>query len=278
MKRDNVYKFMLNAIFILLSFLCVAPLTLMLLDSFKLGSELAANSWGLPVRPTMDNYVRLLNYNAGTMIKSYMNGVFISTSYTLLTIMVSSLAAYSFSKYTFKGKKTLFFLLLSTMMVPTEIALPPLYIMFSKMHWLNTFQVQIIPGIASVFVMFMLKQYIDGLPTSLIESARIDGAGHLMVFSRIMLPLASPAIGAMTILTFLGKWNDYLWPIIMLTKPKYMPIMVLLPTLSDRNNIFTVPWELVLTGCTIVTLPLIGVFLVFQDKFMSSVTMGAVKE
>ena len=250
----------------------------MLLDSFKLGSELAANSWGLPVRPTMDNYVRLLNYNAGTMIKSYMNGVFISTSYTLLTIMVSSLAAYSFSKYTFKGKKTLFFLLLSTMMVPTEIALPPLYIMFSKMHWLNTFQVQIIPGIASVFVMFMLKQYIDGLPTSLIESARIDGAGHLMVFSRIMLPLASPAIGAMTILTFLGKWNDYLWPIIMLTKPKYMPIMVLLPTLSDRNNIFTVPWELVLTGCTIVTLPLIGVFLVFQDKFMSSVTMGAVKE
>lgn len=124
----------------------------------------------------------------------------------------------------------------------------------------------------------MLKQYIESLPDSLLEAARIDGAGHLYVFRKIVLPLAKPAIGALTVLTFLGKWNDYLWPHTLLTKVEVMPIMVVLPTLNTSTSTYSIPWELVLSGCTVITLPLIIVFLIFQDQFMSSVTIGAVKE
>jgi ABC-type glycerol-3-phosphate transport system permease component len=259
-------------------FFSVYPLFLMLINSFKTGSELAANSYGLPKNFISANYIRLVSYNSGVIVRSYFNGLFVAVSFTALTILVSSLAAFTFSKYRFKGRNLIFTLLLATMMIPTEITIPPLYILFSKIKWLNSYQVQIFPGIANVFCMFMLKQYMDGLPTSLLESARLDGAGHLTVFLKIMLPISAPAVGAMTILTFLSKWNDYLWPQTMLINQKVMPIMVILPTLSVDPSVWAVPWEILMAGCTIVIIPLITVFFIFQKHFMSSVVIGAVKE
>ena len=164
------------------------------------------------------------------------------------------------------------------MMIPVEITIPAIYLMFSKVHMLNTYSVQIFPGIANVFCLFMLKQYMDSLPDSLLEAARLDGAGDISIYQKVVLPLVSPAIGALAILTFLGKWNDYLWPSMLLTKTEVMPIMVVLPTLNTGNSQWSTPWELVMAGCVIVTLPLIIVFFIFQDQFMSSVTIGAVKE
>jgi ABC-type glycerol-3-phosphate transport system permease component len=172
----------------------------------------------------------------------------------------------------------MFMVLLATMMVPGELAIPPLYIMFSRIGWLNSYAVQIFPGIASVFAMFMLRQYMISIPDALIEAAKMDGARHWRIFWSIIVPVSSPVIGALAILTFLHKWNDFLWPLIMINKPKFMPIMVILPTLNEKDSVWSIPWELIMTGCVVVTLPLIFVFLRFQDKFMSSVTMGAVKE
>ena len=145
------------------------------------------------------------------------------------------------------------------------------------MKWLNTYRVQIIPGAANVFAMFLMRQYMMSIPDSLIEAARIDGAGEWKIFSKIVLPISSPSIGALAILQFLSKWNELLYPKIMLTKQKLMPIMVILPTLNETDSARSVPWELVLSGCMLVTIPLIIVFLMFQDKFLSSVTLGAVK-
>ena len=136
---------------------------------------------------------------------------------------------------------------------------------------------QIIPGAANVFAMFLMRQYMMSIPDSLIEAARIDGAGEWRIFSKIVLPISSPSIGALAILQFLSKWNELLYPKMMLTKQKLMPIMVILPTLNETDSARSVPWELVLSGCTLVTIPLIIVFLMFQDKFLSSVTLGAVK-
>lgn len=172
----------------------------------------------------------------------------------------------------------MFLLLLITMMIPGEVTLPAVYLMFSKVHLLNSYAVQIFPGLANVFCLFMLKQYMDGMPNSLLEAARIDGAGDMQIFRRVMLPLCKPTLGALAILTFLGKWNDYLWPSMFLTKTEVMPIMVILPTLNTSNSVYSIPWELVLAGCCVVTLPLIIVFLIFQEQFMASVTLGAVKE
>ena len=260
------------------SVVTLIPLWIMLCDSLKLGSELAMNSWGLPKAPTLRNYVDLVSYNSGIMVRTFANSLFVSVIYTVLTIVISCLAAFAFAKYRFKGRDLLFLILITTMMVPGELTMPAIFLMFSKVKMLNTYAIQIFPGIANTFCLFMLKQYIESLPDSLLEAARIDGAGHLYIFRKIVVPLVKPAIGALTIFTFLGKWNDYLWPHTLLTKVEVMPIMVVLPTLNTSTSTYSIPWELVLAGCTVITLPLVIVFLIFQDQFMSSVTIGAVKE
>lgn len=260
------------------SIIALIPLWIMLCDSLKTGTELATNSWGLPQEPTLANYVDLVSYNSGIMVRTFLNSLFVSVVYTALTIIISCLAAFAFGKYRFKGRNAIFMILVATMMIPSELTMPTIFLMFSKMKMLNTYAIQIFPGIANSFCLFMLKQYIESLPDSLLEAARIDGAGHVYLFRKIVIPLVKPAIGALTVLTFLGKWNDYLWPSTLLTKVEVMPIMVVLPTLNTSTSTYSIPWELVLAGCTVITLPLVIVFLLFQDQFMSSVTIGAVKE
>lgn len=278
MTKQRIEKTILIVILAFSALLAVIPVVLMLLNSFKTASELARNSWGFPKTWTFENYKNLQTYNSGLIVRSFINSLFVSVAYTVLTLIISSLAAFAFSKYKFKGQKVLFLVLLTTMMIPAEITIPAIYLLFSKIHALNTYSIQIFPGIANVFNLFMLKQYIDSLPNSLLEVAQLDGADDLYIFRKIVLPLVSPAIGALAILTFLGKWNDYLWPTMFLTDPKVMPIMQVLPTLNTGNSQWSTPWELIMSGCTVVTLPLIIVFFVFQNQFMSSVTIGAVKE
>jgi ABC-type glycerol-3-phosphate transport system permease component len=249
----------------------------MVAGAFKTAQELSSNVAGFPINPTLDNFSRLFNYNSGLVLRTYFNSIFVSASYTLLTVIISSLAAFAFAKYKFKGKNVLFIMLLITMMIPTELNITPLYLLFSKLGWLNTYKVQIIPGIANVFCLFLLRQYMVTIPDSLIEAARIDGAKDLRIFFKVIIPVSVPSIGALAILQFLTKWNEILFPKIMLTKQDLMPIMLILPTLNELDSARSVPWELVLAGCTLVTIPLVIVFLIFQNKFLSSVTMGAVK-
>lgn len=276
--KDRTSKLVIHAILLLFVFFSIYPVFVMVSGAFKSAQELAMNASGFPMAPTFENFTRLINFNSGLIVRTFMNSIFVSMSYTLLTVIIASLAAFAFAKYKFWGRDVLFVLFLITMMIPAELNITPLYLMFAKIGWLNTYQVQIIPGIANVFSLFLLRQYMITIPDSLIESARIDGAKDFRIFYKIILPIASPSIGALAILQFLSKWNELLFPKIMLTKQNLMPIMVILPTLNELDSARSVPWELVLSGCTLVTIPLIIVFLIFQDKFLSSVTMGAVKE
>lgn len=277
MKSRKMTTFIL-IIMIIASIFVFIPLLIMIFDSLKSGSELASNSWGFPQTIAYSNYSDLLYFNSGVIVRSYFNSLLVSITHTILVLIVSSLAAFAFSKYEFRGKNSFFILLIITMMIPSEITMPGIYLMFSRVGLLNSYSVQIFPGIASVFCLFMLRQYMSTIPDAMIEAARIDGASHMKIYWKVMIPMSAPALGAMAILTFLGKWNDYLWPRIMLTKTEVLPIMVVLPTLSVSNSMWSIPWEIVLAGCTIVTLPVIIVFLIFQDQFMAGVTMGSVKE
>lgn len=276
--KKKILTYILVTYLVILSVISLAPIVIMLFDSFKTGSELAVNSWGFPQDFTFHNYTSLVSYNSGVMTRTFMNSVFVSTVYTVLSLLLSCLAAYAFAKFQFKGKNWIFALLLATMMVPAELTMPAVYLMFSKAKLLNTYSIQIFPGIANVFCLFMLRQSIETIPSSLLEAAKLDGASHLSIFWRIVVPLSKPSLGALAILTFLSKWNDYLWPSTLLTKQEIMPIMVILPTLNTSDSVWAIPWELILTGCVVVTLPLLIVFLMFQEQFMSSVTIGAVKE
>ena len=195
----------------------------------------------------------------------------------VLQLVLASMAGFAFSKYQFRGKNLLFMMFMLTMMVPGELLLTPQFLIFSRMGWLNTYQVQIIPAAANTFAMFMFRQFMDSIPNELIEAASIDGAGHTRIYSQIILPTSVPTIGALAILQFRAKWNDFLYPKIMITKVDYKPIMVILPTLTVGGDTAGTPYDLVLAGCTLVTVPMMIAFLCLQDKFLQSVTLGAVK-
>ena len=270
---------LLHLVLTISAVIAVYPFILMIFGSLKTPVELSANPGGIPRNPTIENYVDLVQYNGGTFIRSFINSVGITIAYLVLSLLISSLAAYSFAKFRFKGKNVIFIGLLSAMMIPSEVLLSPLYIIFSRLHWINTYTVQIVPGIANVFGMFLLRQYMLGIHDSVLESARLDGMGELGIFAKIAFPMSAPAVGAFLILQGLAKWNDFLWPVIFVNDMEYQPLMVLLPLLTtESSSIFATPWTLEMAGCTVATLPIFLLFLLFQDTIMQSVTLGSVKE
>ncbi len=270
-------RVLIHAVLILFCIVSVFPIYIMVSGSFKPISELFVNSWGLPREFTTDNYVRLLNYNSGVIGHSFLNSVFISSVTTVLQLLVASMAGFAFSKYEFKGKNALFFLFMLTMMVPGELLLTPQFVIFSRLGWLNSYKVQIIPAIANTFAMFMCRQFMNSIPNEMLEAATVDGANDWGLYTRMVLPTSVPTLGALAILQFLGKWNDYLYPKIMITKVFYKPIMVILPTLTEGGDTSGKPYDLILAGCTLVVIPMMVVFFALQDKFLSSVTLGSVK-
>lgn len=278
MNKRHISTILMHLLLIAVCLILLFPVYIMVSGSVKSAEELALNVIGIPKQPTLDNFKRLFALNSGLILRTYGNSLFVSTCYTALVVLIASLAGFAFSKFTFWGRDVLFMLLLITMMIPVELNITPLYLFFSKIRWLNTYRVQIIPGIANVFALFLMRQYMVSIPNSLIEAARIDGGSDFFVYGKVIMPISVPAVGALAILQFLSKWNELLFPRMMLTRERLMPIMVILPTLNEIESARSVPWELVLAGCTLVTIPLIIVFLLFQDKFLSSVTLGAVKE
>jgi len=143
---------------------------------------------------------------------------------------------------------------------------------------LNTLQIQIVPTLTSVFGLFLIRQYMLGVPDEMLEAARIDGATQWQVFWRIMMPVSAPILGAFAILHFLGVWNAYLWPLLVANDSHVQPIMVTLPNLTDPNLGFLPVWGTIMAGCVLATLPILVVFVAFQNRFMASVVVGAIKE
>jgi ABC-type glycerol-3-phosphate transport system permease component len=257
--------------------LSLYPFVMMVLNSFKTDSEILANPAALPENWTLSSYVSLFQYHGGAWI-NFLNGLIVASTSTALAVLMTSMAAFAFTKYRFVGRDVIFTLLMLTLMVPSQITIPPLYILFAKLGMLNTLEVQIIPTITSVFGLFMVRQYMVGIPNELVEAARIDGAGHWQIYWRIMLPVSAPILGAFAILHFLSVWNSYLWPLIVANDPAVQPIMVTLPNMTDPNVGFLPVWGTIMAGCTLATLPILLVFIIFQDKFMASAVVGAVKD
>jgi ABC-type glycerol-3-phosphate transport system permease component len=271
-------KGIVNLFLIGAAFLAVYPFFVMAFGGFKTGGELATNQGGIPLHPTVDNFVQLFTGSTGAlMLKSLLNSVIVTIPFTALSVVLSAMAGYAFAKFEFRGKNILFGLLLASMLVPIEVNIPSLYLFFSQIGWLDSYQVQIFPGTASVLGMFLARQFMSGIPSEVLEASRIDGAGHWRTFWQVALPMSAPVLGAIAVLTFVAKWSDYLWPRIMVSDPAYEPAMVLLPQISTGQNGFIVEYEILLAGALIITLPLLIVFLRFQETLMSGTTAGAVR-
>lgn len=277
-RRRSPGAVVLNVLIVVASAAAVYPFLLMVFGSLKSMAELASNSAGLPTPATLANFRDLtVGFAGDTMVRGFLNSVFVTTVHTALTVLVAAMAGYAFAKYRFPGRQLVFSLLIASMLIPAEVNTPPLYLMFARIDWLDTYWVLIIPGIANVLMMFLVRQFMVAMPDELLEAARVDGAGHWQVFRHVALPLSAPVLGAVAVFTFVAKWTEYLWPQTMMRSPELQPVMVLLPTLNRSQSTFIVPQELILAGCVIVTVPLMAVFLRYRDKLMSGGLAGAVK-
>jgi ABC-type glycerol-3-phosphate transport system permease component len=256
------------------------PFAVMLFGSLKKAGEITTNPGGVPDEPTISNFRELLfGAQSATVWRGLLNSVIVVVPATCLTVVLAGMAGYAFARFNFRGKNVLFGMLIASMLVPLEVNIPTLYLMFSKVGWLNSYQALILPGSASVLYMFMARQYMAGLPEAVFDAARVDGAGHARTFVQVALPMSRPVLGAIAVLSFVAKWSEYVWPRIANNDPDFQTIMVLLPSISmSQAGSFLIRPEALMAGAVLVTVPLVVVFLMFQDKIMNGVTAGGVRE
>jgi len=203
------------------------------------------------------------------------NSFAIATSHTLLVLFFCSLAGYGFAKFHFPGREGLFAFLLATLMVPGVIGLIPSFVIMRQLNWLDTWYPLIIPGIANAFGIFWMRQYINSaIPDDLMDAARIDGAHEFRIYWNIIVPVITPALAALAILTFMGKWNDFQWPLLILKQESKYTLPVALSTLrSLRGTEIGVQ----ILGATGAIVPILIVFLLASRQFIAGITAGAVK-
>ncbi len=248
--------------------------------SFKTPEDVFAPGTGL-----IPNPVSLQGYlNVFTLLPfpTYLrNSVIVTLAVVTANVVFDTIAAYAFAKLHFPGRNVLFGILLVTLMIPMQVNLIPLYRMMAQLHhWvpflgIDTLSGIILPSAVQVFGIFLMRQFFATIPDSLLEAARLDGAGELTIVWRIVLPVALPAIATLTIFTLLGAWNDFLWPLLVADSDSSRTLPVGLALLSRKN---TVNWPDTMAGTVITAIPMIIAFAVLQRRFIEGLTAGSVKE
>ncbi|WP_274363161.1 carbohydrate ABC transporter permease [Paenibacillus thermotolerans] len=205
-----------------------------------------------------------------------LNTLFVSVTVTLLVLFFDSLAGFAFAKFEFPGKKWLFILLLATMMVPSQLSLVPSFVIMAEFGWVGSFKALIVPGMVNAFGIFWIRQYTVGaVPSELLDAGRIDGCGFFRLYFHVALPILRPAFAFLGAFTFIGVWNDYLWPLIVLTDAKKFTLQI---ALSQLNGIYNTDYAMVIAGTLLAVLPLIAMFLFISKQFISDIAAGAVKD
>jgi len=226
----------------------------------------------LPRSATLANY-RELFATAG-IERQIANSALIAACATVLSLVFNLGAGYAFAKLRFAGRDATFRTLLGALVIPGQVAMMPLFLMLKQMGLVNTYAGALVPWLASVFGIFLVRQYALSIPDELLEAARIDGAGELRIFTSIVLPLLTPIVVTLAVLTFLGSWNDFMWPLIVLTDRELQTLPVALAGLSREHVQDT---ELMMAGSVVTVLPVLVLFLVLQRYYMQGLLMGSVK-
>jgi multiple sugar transport system permease protein len=271
-----IKKAILYLLLILLAAACIFPFLLTVVNSTRSGSEIVSGFTLIPGTHLKENWETVFSYF--NLFRGMWNSLRVAVPATLLCAYFSSMTAYGLAFYKFKGNKVIFMAILVFMMIPGQLSLIGFYQLCTKLHLINSYSPLIIPSIASSGTVFFLRQYIQSsLPPSLIEAARIDGASELYSFHRIVLPIISPAVATMGIMSFIGNWNNYLLPMILINKNEKMTLPVMMATLSASTDINANQGAIYLS-VTISILPILLVFCFFSKYIISSISAGAVKE
>jgi multiple sugar transport system permease protein len=249
------------------------PLLWTIAASFKHESDIfTLGLW--TTAPTLSNYS--VAANEIPLAREVLNSVIIAGSQAIGAVFFCSAAGFAFAKLKFPGQRVLFGLLLATVMVPSFVLLLPTFIIMSDIGWVDTYQAVIVPGLASAFGIFFMRQYMAAVPDELVDAARVDGGNNFMVYWRVALPVCWPALGVLGIISFIGAWNNYLWPLVMLRSATMQPIALGIVSLTSIS-LGATPWGAIMAGATIAVVPLVVVFLVFQKRIIAGIMRGAIK-
>lgn len=276
MKKSKVSNILIILILSLGAIVMVGPLLWMISTSLKDKSGVfqLPPQW-IPDPIQFDAYKRLSELD--TLFSGIKNTIIVSLSVTVVGTLTSSLAAFSFAKLRMPHKDLLFLVLLAALMIPYPAVMIPQFMLFSKVGWVDTLLPLIVPGMfGNITMIFFLRQYLSNIPDSIVEAAKIDGAGYLQTFFRLIFPLIRPAVAAQFILWFMGAWNDYLAPLIYLNSPEKQTLQVVIANLNAAYAIQT-DYPLIMAASVVSLLPVLIVFIIFQKQIIESVALSGMK-
>jgi multiple sugar transport system permease protein len=226
----------------------------------------------LPSRVTLEHYRTL--FTRLDVARYTLNSALLATSITALSLVVNSMAGYAFAKLAFPGRDALFRLLLAALVIPGQVTTLPLFLMIRELGLVNSYAGVVIPGLAGIFGILLVRQYAQTIPDSILDAARADGAGELRIYGGLALPLCLPVLVTLAILTFLGAWNDFLWPLIVLGDADLHTLPVALASLAGEHVQDT---ELMMAGAVVTVLPVVALFLALQRYYLAGILSGGVK-
>jgi len=271
---QRIGRFLLYGLLAAVAILTLAPIVWMVSASFMpTGQSAAFPPPFVPKDVTFEHYARLFT---GIRLARYLfNSAFLALSVTAISLAVNSMAGYAFAKYRFRGRDRLFRLLIASMVIPSQVTMLPLFLMLNKMGLINTYLGVIIPGIAGIFGIFLIRQFAMSIPDSLIEAARMDGASDFRIYWSLVLPLCKPILVTLAIFTFMGTWNDFLWPLIVMTDDSMYTLPVAIANLSLEHVQDT---ELMMAGAVMTVAPVLILFASVQKYYISGIMAGSLKE
>lgn len=254
----------------------IAPLLWMVSTSLKSKEDVFALPpvW-IPTDISFSKYTEI--WSMGPLLSGISNSLIVALSVTIVGTFTSSLAAFAFAKLNFRGKNKIFLLLFASVMIPYPVLMIPQFMMFSSIGWVDTLLPLIVPGLfGNIFMIFFLRQFLNSIPNSIIEAAKIDGCSYFQIFYKIIFPLIKPAVAAQLILWFMAIWNDYLGPILYLNSPEKQTLQLVIANFNASYAIQS-DYPLIMAASVVALLPMLIVFMIFQKQIIESIAISGVK-
>lgn len=264
------FHYFMVFIVIILVISALYPLFWMVMTAFKTYSE--SITWPPSLFPktfVLDNFVTVFSINM--FWRYFFNTTLYAVAGTLFCVLISSMAGFAFTKFEFKGKKLLFLLVLSTMMIPAQVTIVPVFLIVSSLNWLNTFWGLIIPGLASAFGIFLVRQFAQTVPDDFFDAARVDGASEFRIFLQIFVPLIMPALTTLVVLEFMGRWNDLFWPLIIAGSREMKTLQLALT--SEFRTLYDTRWSELAAAMCIAAFPVLLLYGLFQQYFTRGIVL-----
>lgn len=275
-KKWLALKVLSYLLLILCALVVLIPSLWAVATSFKFETDvLDANVTLLPHRVTWENYQHILNNRNVPILLWFWNSLKIAVTHVVLYLLLTSLAAFAFSRLRFRGRETLFWISMSSMMIPSVINMIPNYIIIDGLGLVDNMFAMVLPGLGGVFGVFMLRQFMRGVPMAYDEAAKIDGASEFRIYFNIVLPMCVPVLVTLAIFSFQGSWNDYVWPLIVTNSAETRTLTAGLATFSGS---YAHQYGKQMAGAVLSALPILLIFILGQKYFIKGISLGGLKE